>query len=251
MKPNRLDHLRGLRPARVCLIKPSSLGDIVHALPVLASLRAHWPAARICLGDQPGAPGAPRRPPRPRRGHPLRPGQAQGDPGRPGGDGRVPPRPPPPAVRPGDRPPGVAPIGDHDRGHRRPPPGRPGRGPRGGPGLLQRISPLARPRGPRRRPPAPGGRGVRGGRGLAPVPGRLRPRRSRAGDPGPGAGPGPDPGHQHRRPLADQALAAGAICQRSLAARSPTEGPAWSWSGRPRTGRWWTPSRRRSGRSTG
>ena len=39
--------LLGLRPQRVCLIKPSSLGDIVHALPVLSSLRALWPDAHL------------------------------------------------------------------------------------------------------------------------------------------------------------------------------------------------------------
>ena len=44
---DRLAALRGLRPDRVCLIKPSSLGDVVHALPVLASLRTLWPKAQI------------------------------------------------------------------------------------------------------------------------------------------------------------------------------------------------------------
>jgi heptosyltransferase I len=39
--------LPGLRPGRVCLIKPSSLGDVVNALPVLAALRDLWPGARI------------------------------------------------------------------------------------------------------------------------------------------------------------------------------------------------------------
>src|SRR4051794_7965763 len=39
--------LEGLRPERVCLIKPSALGDVVHALPVLSALRARWPSARI------------------------------------------------------------------------------------------------------------------------------------------------------------------------------------------------------------
>ena len=39
--------LRTLQPNRVCLIKPSSLGDVVHALPVLASLRELWPDAHI------------------------------------------------------------------------------------------------------------------------------------------------------------------------------------------------------------
>ena len=39
--------LRALEPRRVCLIKPSALGDVVHALPVLASLRDHWPSTRF------------------------------------------------------------------------------------------------------------------------------------------------------------------------------------------------------------
>src|SRR3954452_19827709 len=39
--------LRALRPERVCLIKPSALGDVVNAFPVLSALRALWPQARI------------------------------------------------------------------------------------------------------------------------------------------------------------------------------------------------------------
>ena len=39
--------LAELEPARVCIIKPSSLGDVVHALPILAALRARWPAAHL------------------------------------------------------------------------------------------------------------------------------------------------------------------------------------------------------------
>lgn len=35
--------LHDLRPARVCLVKPSALGDVVQALPVLAGLRRRWP----------------------------------------------------------------------------------------------------------------------------------------------------------------------------------------------------------------
>ena len=42
-----LGTLREIRPARVCLIKPSSLGDVVHALPVLSALRRLWPDATI------------------------------------------------------------------------------------------------------------------------------------------------------------------------------------------------------------
>jgi lipopolysaccharide heptosyltransferase II len=36
-----------LEPGRVCFIKPSALGDIVNALPVLAALRARWPRAHL------------------------------------------------------------------------------------------------------------------------------------------------------------------------------------------------------------
>lgn len=47
MSLDRPTDLRGLRPRRVCLIKPSSLGDVVHALPVLTSLRKLWPEAHL------------------------------------------------------------------------------------------------------------------------------------------------------------------------------------------------------------
>src|SRR5947209_7600668 len=39
--------LHYLCPKRICLIKPSALGDIVHALPVLTALRRRYPAAHI------------------------------------------------------------------------------------------------------------------------------------------------------------------------------------------------------------
>ncbi len=42
-----LAELRTLSPQRVCLIKPSALGDIVNALPVLSALRQRWPEAWI------------------------------------------------------------------------------------------------------------------------------------------------------------------------------------------------------------
>ena len=45
--PRRTVDLATLKPERVCIIKPSSLGDVVHALPVLSALRARWPHARI------------------------------------------------------------------------------------------------------------------------------------------------------------------------------------------------------------
>jgi heptosyltransferase I len=41
------NHLARLEPSRVCIIKPSSLGDVVHALPILAALRGRWPFAHI------------------------------------------------------------------------------------------------------------------------------------------------------------------------------------------------------------
>jgi lipopolysaccharide heptosyltransferase I len=39
--------LHELEPRRVALIKPSALGDVVHALPVLTALRRRWPATKI------------------------------------------------------------------------------------------------------------------------------------------------------------------------------------------------------------
>jgi heptosyltransferase-1 len=42
-----LHELRDLRPARVCIIKPSALGDVVNALSALSALRAIWPEAKI------------------------------------------------------------------------------------------------------------------------------------------------------------------------------------------------------------
>ena len=34
-------------PASILVIKPSSLGDIVHTLPAVAAVRRHWPGARV------------------------------------------------------------------------------------------------------------------------------------------------------------------------------------------------------------
>jgi lipopolysaccharide heptosyltransferase I len=39
--------LANLDPQRILIIKPSAIGDIVHALPVLNLVRRRWPAARI------------------------------------------------------------------------------------------------------------------------------------------------------------------------------------------------------------
>ena len=44
MSPSRIAELE---PARVCIIKPSSLGDVVHCLPILAALRRRWPACHL------------------------------------------------------------------------------------------------------------------------------------------------------------------------------------------------------------
>src|SRR5690606_37482491 len=43
MKPLPAD----FQPQRIALIKPSAVGDVIHALPILDRLRAHWPAAKI------------------------------------------------------------------------------------------------------------------------------------------------------------------------------------------------------------
>ncbi len=34
-------------PIRICIIKPTSLGDVVHALPILSALRSRWPGSHI------------------------------------------------------------------------------------------------------------------------------------------------------------------------------------------------------------
>jgi ADP-heptose:LPS heptosyltransferase len=34
-------------PARILILKPSSLGDVVHTLPAVAAIRAHWPKSEI------------------------------------------------------------------------------------------------------------------------------------------------------------------------------------------------------------
>jgi len=39
--------LARLEPDRVCIIKPSSLGDVVHALPIIAALRVRWPSSYL------------------------------------------------------------------------------------------------------------------------------------------------------------------------------------------------------------
>ncbi len=39
--------LSSLAPKRILVLKPSSLGDIVHTLPAVAALRAHWPQSEI------------------------------------------------------------------------------------------------------------------------------------------------------------------------------------------------------------
>ena len=43
----KLSELKDLQPTSVVLIKPSSLGDVVHATPVLAALGELWPDARF------------------------------------------------------------------------------------------------------------------------------------------------------------------------------------------------------------
>ncbi len=45
--PRRRLALAELQPERVCLIKPSSLGDVVNAVPTFLALRARWPNARF------------------------------------------------------------------------------------------------------------------------------------------------------------------------------------------------------------
>jgi lipopolysaccharide heptosyltransferase I len=46
-KSNRRTPLHQIDAARICIVKPSALGDIVQALPVLSALRARFPQAHI------------------------------------------------------------------------------------------------------------------------------------------------------------------------------------------------------------
>ena len=40
-------------PRRILLVKPSSLGDVIHALPVVSAIHRHWPEAELCWLIQP------------------------------------------------------------------------------------------------------------------------------------------------------------------------------------------------------
>lgn len=40
-------NLATMEPKRVCIIKPSSIGDILHAMPILSALRERWPSAHL------------------------------------------------------------------------------------------------------------------------------------------------------------------------------------------------------------
>ncbi len=48
---------RGEAPGNVLIIKPSAIGDVVHALPVLNLMRRAWPSARISWLVTPGCAG--------------------------------------------------------------------------------------------------------------------------------------------------------------------------------------------------
>lgn len=39
--------LATIEPERVCIIKPSAMGDILHAMPILSALRRRWPNAHL------------------------------------------------------------------------------------------------------------------------------------------------------------------------------------------------------------
>lgn len=41
------ERVRRLEPRNICIIKPSSLGDVIHSLPILPALRKRFPASRI------------------------------------------------------------------------------------------------------------------------------------------------------------------------------------------------------------
>lgn len=41
------DELAKIEPERVCIIKPSAMGDVIHAMPILSALRQRWPSAHL------------------------------------------------------------------------------------------------------------------------------------------------------------------------------------------------------------
>ncbi len=41
------DGLADMEPERVCIIKPSSMGDVIHAMPILSALRRRWPSVHL------------------------------------------------------------------------------------------------------------------------------------------------------------------------------------------------------------
>jgi lipopolysaccharide heptosyltransferase I len=45
--PTPSERFASLEPRRICIIKPSALGDVVHALPILPALRNLWPDSHI------------------------------------------------------------------------------------------------------------------------------------------------------------------------------------------------------------
>ncbi len=198
------------QPRRVCLIKPSSLGDVVHAFPLLAALRRHWPEARLSWVVNRGL-------------RSLLDGHPDLD-----------------EVIPFDRnqirfrPRAIGPVGRFLLDLRRRefdlaidlqglfrsgvmtvatgrPSGSASRRLAKGPGCSTTTRSTRAARDARRRPPAPGRRGVRG-------PGRAGARRRWRSRPPTSAGHGragpaaPPLGClEHRRPVADQALAARAL----------------------------------------
>ena len=47
MPPGEVSVMTNLDPQNILIIKPSSIGDVVHTLPVWNLLRKHYPQARI------------------------------------------------------------------------------------------------------------------------------------------------------------------------------------------------------------
>ena len=95
---------------RIALIKPSALGDIVHALPVLDRPAQPLPRRAHHLGRQHRLRAAARGPPRPHRHAAVRPRRVQEGPApRQRYSLSLRRRAPPPALRPGHRPARAAP----------------------------------------------------------------------------------------------------------------------------------------------
>ena len=126
------ERVRRLEPRKICIIKPSSLGDVVHSLPILPALRRPVSFLPYHLGGQCGVSEPARGPSRSRSGDRLRAGRFGNLDTRRGGHVAPLRCPAGRNVRSDDRSAGASPLGTDDGGDAGQGEGGHGRCPRGG-----------------------------------------------------------------------------------------------------------------------